>query len=95
MRCQTVSQAKGKITSPHCDVPKEGTKIRALYDRFFLNKGKTIPLIGNHENLGRINRLMDDYGLDIRHVGRGNGYILAGEWFGKVYVDYIAERLEE
>ena len=48
--------------------------------------------------------LIDVYGLDIRsrsHPGAwGTGssereYILAGEWFGKVYVDYIAEQLEK
>jgi hypothetical protein len=51
--------------------------------------------------------LRNSYGLDIRRIpGSGSGrrgspgmmpnqYILVGEWIGKVYIDYVAEQLEQ
>jgi hypothetical protein len=34
--------------------------------------------------------LINRYGLDIR---KGHGkWLLAGEWFGKVYIDYVVEQ---
>lgn len=46
----------------------------------------------------RVNRgisdLTDYYGLDIRRVGYRR-CMLCGEWFGKVYIDYVAERMEK
>jgi hypothetical protein len=36
--------------------------------------------------------LQDYYGLDIRRISRGK-WVLAGEWFGLTYLDYIQEHL--
>lgn len=76
---------------------------RQVYDHLMQNKGKVVELwqLGARQNLtGILNALQDYYGLDVRPVKRGYGggpatYVLAGEWFGKVYVDYIAEAQEK
>jgi len=76
-------------------VPREGTAIREIYDLFQANKGVpiefTIP-----RNRRVVDSLIDFYGLDIRCLHRGrrhcgkSRWVLAGEWFGSVYVDYVA-----
>lgn len=87
--------------------PKAGTKIRALYDLLMANKG--IPVRASITTIAfntAVENLRDFYGLDIRKLpidrkrghgcGRGSGpatWVLAGEWFGKVYIDYIADRV--
>lgn len=37
-----------------------------------------------------LQRLQNDYGLDIRKIKRGS-WVLAGEWNGSIYIDYIAQ----
>lgn len=80
---------------PVQDIPREGTKLRSLYDVFQANKG--IVIAGGFGDR-RISRKMEDlrdyYGLDIRRIRNGH-WVLAGEWFGLKYVDYIAERLNK
>ncbi len=68
--------------------PKDGTKTRHLYDIFKANKGRIVRI----ELLYRIEYLRTIYGLDIRTCGKHNSrhYCLVGEWFGRVYIDYIA-----
>lgn len=54
-------------------------------------------------NPGDIEMLKNFYGLDIRCFGRAAGYkgrgsapgrwCLVGEWFGREYKDYLAERI--
>lgn len=40
--------------------------------------------------------LQSRWGLDIRTKGRGHSdgcqWLLAGEWFGKVYIDYVSSK---
>ncbi len=91
MRCQTVSKAKGKCKRTLNDIPREGSKIRAVYDLFQANKGRVIFINFNGVHP---DQLTDYYGLDIRNMGYGK-WVLAGEWFGKVYLDYISARFEE
>ena len=107
MRCESAGVAKGTKVgqSTAQQIPKLGTKIRELWDLLHLHKGEVFidrltPRFGN----GTIRQLRDFYGLDIRDLGEakrpggkvgGHGphrWILAGEWFGRDYRDYIAER---
>ena len=70
--------------------PREGTRTRELYDMFLQNRG--IPVVYSHtlkQDSYLLSQLVDRYGLDIRRIDRGL-WVLAGEWFGKNYVDYIA-----
>jgi len=77
--------------------PREGTKLRAMYDLLMANKGVPIDislskLYGRKCMSSQVSALTDFYGLDIRNLKRGR-WVLAGEWFGATYVDYIADRI--
>lgn len=84
------------------DKPREGSRLRAIYDALQSNKGAPVEI---HLDGNELRQLSDFYGLDIRNVRRGfhregcqgwrePAHLLAGEWFGRVYIDYVAERLE-
>lgn len=70
--------------------PKPGTKLRGIYDLFQENKG--LPLHFPTSGSSGLYQLTDFYGLDIIRLKK-NTWLLAGEWYGKVYVDYVAERI--
>jgi hypothetical protein len=102
MRCATVAQMKsnGKHGA-HSDVPNEGTHTREVYDLLQSNKGLPVEYMQKASNPRVLTSLRDFYGLDVRiikqgnkRVGRKSTYVLAGEWFGRVYVDYIAAHIE-
>lgn len=95
-RVLPVSHLKGRrkvVGRPLSAEPRVGTAIRAIYDQFMSNKGSIIPY-SKKSNSRQIQDLTDYYGLDIRRVGYGR-YCLVGEWFGKVYIDYLAERINQ
>lgn len=90
MRTTSAAQAKGKETSPRQNAPRPGTAIRVAYDLLQANHGLPVTI---RDPYGVIKaQLQDIYGLDIRNCGQ-HRYLLAGEWFGRVYIDYVAERL--
>ena len=109
MRIQSANASKGKKNCAALQkVPREGTKIRELYDLFQAHKG----VMFMHDNLTEIypanciGQLTDYYGLDIRNLGAlpndtpgtgrgGSKWILAGEWFGSKYIDYIAKNKQK
>ena len=94
MKCMSASEMKGSRTRKVVrSMPAEETEIRKVYDLFQANKGKVITYATNKRNAQIIETLMDYYGLDIRNVGYRK-WLLAGEWFGKVYIDYVAENME-
>lgn len=76
--------------------------MRVLYDLLMNNAGKPVDLVYTRSDGRRMQALSDFYGLDIRIAqyaskfrGRKLLHILAGEWFGKVYVDYLATTEQE
>lgn len=88
-------------------IPQVGTKLRELWDLLHVYRGEVIvdDLTMRYRG-NQIEQLRDFYGLDIRNLGatsrngRGQGrgpsrWVLAGEWIGPRYVDYIAERLKK
>lgn len=94
MRLFSANQIKGRKSRVVHSRPKPGTELGELYDLFQASKGAPIQV--DYKDGKRSNRLIalqDFYGLDIRHVSKKH-YVLAGEWFGRVYIDYIAERVE-
>jgi hypothetical protein len=101
VRVESASVAKGRRAAPTQLKPRDGTRIRAIYDLLQANKGLPIEVhltkmcISKSGNISRaINDLSDYYGLDIRRIGGRYGrWVLAGEWFGRTYVDYIADRI--
>jgi len=86
---ESAASAKGRgVRNPR---PREGTKLRAIHDLFVANKG--IPIAFSTSGAparARIEQLRNFYGLDIRCLARGR-WVLAGEWYGSTYVDYIAD----
>lgn len=102
MRVLPASHLKGKPRLPVQPKPREGTNLRALYDLFMGQRGlvidlpiSTMPQFGKPSSMGAtLSQLRDFYGLDIRNLGYRR-WILAGEWFGATYVDYVAERQAE
>lgn len=92
----TLRGTKRKLPRPE---PRPETKLGKLYRDLQDNKGKPLPLDGPRTlNEYRLNQLRDFYGLDIRltkGVRKGGNripeYTLVGEWFGKVYIDYMSE----
>ena len=69
-------------------VPCIGSRLREIYDLFMSRKGQIVEF--SHDAQGRrLEDLRDYYGLDIRRVSRGK-WVLAGEWFGRTYLDYVS-----
>lgn len=98
-RALTVAQMKranGSRLLP--DAPGEGTMARKYYDLFKSQPGIPIKMSWSmflSRNPTAIKqRLINEYGLDIRCLKKGL-WVLAGEWHGRVYIDYIAEQIKE
>lgn len=91
-RCATVTEIKGAKYGPLHEAPREGTRLREIYDLLQSNKGTPTDFTCRKRDTNRIDQLRDFYGLDIRNIGYRR-WLLAGEWFGKVYIDYVAERV--
>lgn len=99
MRTETAAQAKGTKRGACCrEIPHEGTRMRRVFDIFMANKGVPVDIapsqFGGRNKGSVVRQLTDIYGLDLRCIRPGR-WVLAGEWFGRHYVDYIAERLAE
>lgn len=107
MRTYSVHQIKcrlkGRKTKPLQAKPREGSVTRQLFDRFTQAPGRIIEFQSTTRTEDVLLRtLRITYGLDIRVVRQGSTkvhrkstWILAGEWFGSIYIDYIAETEEQ
>lgn len=93
MRVVTVSEMKRGKSSPHAEYPATGTYPREVYNILYAARGRVVdlgPPGHRYTQRGRaIARLRDEYGCDIRTAKGWNCFILAGEWFGSKYVDYV------
>jgi hypothetical protein len=102
MRCSSATKIKSGKNWGARTRPDPESRIGMLYDAFKNNAGKPLSLKFNRRDSTSREQLMNFYGLDIRLIGKGDSrtgrlstYVLAGEWFGSKYVDYIAEKLKE
>ena len=101
----TVAQIMGRHGAPVQPAPRPGTRRRRLYDLLMDNRGRVVEFdawtIGYRKRaLGSdLEVLRNDYELDIRCLTKrgikGKGkigcrWLLAGEWDGKVYIDFVA-----
>jgi hypothetical protein len=84
----------------HLDAPREGTKIRQVYDLFFppltiVPLRMIRELLGKQSNSARgaLEYLCNFYGLDLRERGHGLWW-LVGEYSEGEYRDYFAEQAE-
>lgn len=89
MRLPSVKSIRLQSDACHQLYPKEGTKLRKLFDWFNANKGKVVKLPNCHSHSGNyLLQLRDYYGCDIRRIKRGY-YCFVGEWINDEYVSYI------
>ena len=110
MRALSVTQIKRRLRGKKVELlpmePREGSRLRELYDLLMGNAGKPVPLrVSQYAGRGaNLTQLRDTYGLDIRMVRQGHTsalidrksvYVLAGEWFGDIYVDYTTSSEEQ
>jgi hypothetical protein len=103
-RCATPTVVRGTSkcrTLPRQEYPRSGTRTRALLDYLMEHKGRPLALswrdfFSRYCYFRRAIADLNDYwGMDIRRVAHMKGfYVLCGEWHGKVYVDYVAEKLD-
>ncbi len=91
----SVSRIKGVRGGPSLTgLPREGTVLRQLYDRFHANAGGGIAIDSYNSTITvGIQQLINFYGCDIRCCGRKQ-YVLAGEIIDGTYVDYVAKLVE-
>lgn len=110
MRTYSVHQIKMRLRGKKCQAlqakPREGTKVREVYDLFIKSPGQLIKWkVTDRTDTQVISQLRLAYGLDIRSVRHTNSnryktkpvtslWVLAGEWFGSIYIDYTAETEE-
>lgn len=93
MRLMSATEAKAGHKYPNAQqIPRRGTILRAQYDRLMENRGLPVFMSSEFTCTRKI-QLVDYYGLDIRQLPGRRRYVLAGEWFGSVYVDYIAAQI--
>lgn len=94
MRTMSVGEAKGKSFNRQ-KIPKEGTRIRALWDHIHSCKGKVISAhLSSRSSKGLVRALTDFYGCDIRMLDKGK-WVFAGEWVDDKYMDYIAANMDQ
>src|SRR5882672_1027113 len=105
-RIASAGSLKGTAHNPLQRMPRPGTRLRELWDLLHLYRGEVfVDDLTMRYCRGSMDQLRYFYGLDIRNLGatsrngRGKGrgpsrWVLAGEWIGPKYVDYIAERLD-
>ena len=97
MKMMSVSEMKGQFKRAEYveKPPREGTRLREIYDMFKEKPGLPIHWSTHTNECIALGQLRDFYGLDIRRVDkhRRGLWILAGEWFGSRYRDYVQERL--
>ena len=95
MRIDSVNSMKHKGGRVLQKIPAKGTRLRQIYDLFQASQGLPVKLsLSKNDVKGTFSQLINFYGMDIRHIAK-HEWVLAGEWIGRVYIDYIAERLAE
>ena len=101
MRCSSATKIKSGKDWGAQKRPDPESRLGMLYDAFKNNAWEPVQFKLNKLDSSYRDRLIDFYGLDIRLLDRGDSrlgklstYVLAGEWFGSEYVDYIAEKLK-
>jgi hypothetical protein len=96
MKDYSCAQIKKGVKVPLHQEPKEGSKVRVLFDLFTEFKGQIIDFgvsgcaskkdkIAYRDTYLRIRYLDSNYGMGIKHLGKGR-YCFVGEYIGAKYV---------
>jgi hypothetical protein len=107
MKGMSVAAMKGvRRGRPRHTEPTPGTETRRVYDFLMENKGNFVYIPREMVSIKHANQikrsLIDMYGLDVRtkRMFTQNGafkkslWCLAGEYVGRGYIDYVAEKFE-
>lgn len=93
-RVASVSSLKGRTDLVIGSAPRQGSTIRAVYDALHRRAGRPVLFASADRRLAStIETLRVYYGCDISRVDKRT-YCLTGEWFGKRYEDYLAQRFK-
>ncbi len=92
---------KGRLLQ---QLPRVGTETRRIYDLLYANKGTPVRVCFSNYKCKKakeksvwwatLESLRNFYGLDIIKTNRDE-WCLIGEWFGKIYIDYVAEKVNK
>lgn len=82
--------ARGLYVEPLQNQPRDGTKLREVYDLFVRNPGTIFSFVDSKTLQSNLGYLRDMYLLDIRSAGHGN-WCLVGRYTDKGYEDYFAK----
>jgi hypothetical protein len=92
MRSISAARMKGNNSGHTNAVPREGTRLREVWDTFQSAHGIVLQMVLSQADKYVIQQLRDYYGLDIRSIKHGY-WCLCGEWVqGGGYIDYVAAR---
>ena len=95
MRSLSAARMKGNGMGHTNAMPREGTRLRKVWDTFQGSRGIVIRWTSAHEDKNTLQQLRDFYGLDIRCI-RYRYWCLCGEWVqGGGYIDYVAARHQD
>ena len=100
MKDYSAAQIKKGYKAHIEQLPREGSKVRELFDLLHLYKGHIIDF--GEQGYKKIDKswnglqcrilyLNDMYGMDIVHVSKGK-YQFVGEYIGATYVTYTTEQ---
>ena len=101
MKQLSVAGAKGH-RNRHGEAPREGTKLRALWDRLRQAPGEPIETADLYSTKPGLHNAMSQlritYGLDVACIDHGRNhrgrYVLAGEFVGRDYHDFTKPQQE-
>lgn len=95
MRVLSANAAKHRSHKLTPSAPQQGSGIGVVWALLQANKGRAVHRPDGMKKVvweAALGQLRDFWGLDINRPGTSP--MLVGEWFGKVYVDYLAEALD-
>jgi hypothetical protein len=98
MKDYSASQIKKGVKTSINQFPKDGSRVREMFDLFHNYKGQIIDF-GIHENNRKectrtgniIKYLYTFYGMDLAHVGK-HKWRFCGEYVGRTYVSYVNDQ---
>ena len=94
MKDYSCAQIKKRYKTVIQQLPKEGSKVREVFDLFHAYKGQILDL-GNSDiakkTYQRIKHLQLFYGMDVVYLGKGK-WCFRGEYIGSKYVLYANDK---
>jgi hypothetical protein len=80
--------SRRKRGAPPNRIPREGTRLREIWDLLQANRGVVVTLNLTKDSAA-IEQLRSFYGLDLRRILHNKHWCLCGEWIDGKYIDYV------